>query len=79
MRNYATFAQAVHAYAHGALIWCETRGELVQGYDWDLPQAGFQDPLERGKAARAIAHNLRNYMRYEDPEVKFVISWNVLK
>lgn len=75
MPKFVSFREAVTAYAHGATVWLVSAGELVHGISWDLPRKAFRDSRVRAKAAHACAHNLRKFIRYEDPEVKFFLSW----
>lgn len=75
MSKFVTFSEAVTAYAHGATVWFIEAGDLVEGHAYDLPREAFSDPTIRARAARAIAHIIRKEIRYEDPEVKFCISW----
>lgn len=75
MPKFVTFREAVTAYANGATVWLVSAGELVHGISWDLPREAFRDARVRAEAAHACAHSLRKFIRYEDPEVKFFLSW----
>ena len=75
MPKFVSFREAVTAYAHGATVWFVEAGQCVEGHSYDLPRAAFYDPAIRARAARAIAHTIRKEIRYEDPEVKFFLSW----
>ena len=75
MPKTVSFREAVTAYANGATVWFVESGECVEGHSWDLPPEAFSDPTVRAEAARAIAHTIRKEIRYEDPNVQFVLSW----
>ena len=75
MPKFVSFREAVTAYANGAPVWLVSAGDAVEGRNWDLPREAFRDPRVRAEAAHCIAHGLRNFIRYEDPEVKFFLSW----
>jgi hypothetical protein len=74
MRNYVTFEEAAHAFAHGATIWNEIGGKRAEANLWDIPKEGFQDASERNKAARCIARVLRRSIRMEDSSLRFFIE-----
>ena len=75
MPEFVSFRTAVNAYANGATVWLMSAGDVVEGRFWDLPREAFRDPAVRAEASRSIAHSLRNFIRYEDSEVKFFLSW----
>ena len=75
MPKFVSFREAVTAYANGATVWFVEAGQCVEGHSYDLPRAAFYDPVIRARAARVIAHTIRKEIRYEDPEVKFFLSW----
>lgn len=75
MSKFVSFREAVTAYANGATVWFMESGECIEGHSYDLPRDAFRDPAIRARAARAIAHTIRKEIRYEDPEVKFFLSW----
>ena len=75
MPKTVSFREAVNAYANGATVWFVEAGQCVEGHSYDLPRDAFRDPAVRARAARAIAHTIRKEIRYEDPEVQFVLSW----
>lgn len=75
MSNTISFREAVTAYANGATVWLFSAGELVQGLFWDVPREDFRNPHVRAEAARACAHTLRKFIRYEDPEVQLRLTW----
>ena len=75
MPKCLSYAEAVHAYATGATIWCvHSNGQTYGGLFWDEPRERFADPRVRRDAARACARRLRILLTYEDPGMSFYIS-----